>query len=148
MEWSAEMFMVKIIQFFTLLKDPPHRIPVAPIFISFLFPLFLLYPVTSTRGAGFIGPGAISPVTTAAEALKAEDDVPCVLEGKIEAKIPARKNRYLFSDQSGKIVVEIKKKVFENYTVTPETRVRLEGEVEWSSKHPNEVEVEHLEIVN
>ena len=33
-------------------------------------------------------------------------------------------------------------------TVTPQTRIRIVGQVEWSSKRPNEVEVEGLAILD
>ena len=57
------------------------------------------------------------------------------------------KNRYLFEDESGRVVVEIEHETFGHLTVTPQDKVRLVGHVDWSSKHPNEVEVDALAII-
>lgn len=98
--------------------------------------------------AGFHGPGVAATVNRAADVATALDDAPCVLEGHILEKIPHRKNRYLFADQSGQVIVEIEHQTFGDNTVTPEKRVRLVGHIDWSKKHPNEVEVNHLTIIN
>lgn len=99
------------------------------------------------HAAGFVGPGAMMPVYRAADVLSAVDDSPCVVEGRIVSKIQGRKNRYLFEDASGQVVVEIKKKVFGAHTVTPDNIVRIEGEVEVDEKYANEIEAESLAIV-
>ena len=99
--------------------------------------LFLLPP--GTGAAGFVGPGVSPTLTRAADVLNAWDDAPCVLEGHILEKIP-RKDRYLFED-------EIEHETFGHLTVTPQDKVRLVGHVDWSSKHPNEVEVDALAII-
>ena len=106
--------------------------------------LFLLPP--GTGAAGFVGPGVSPTLTRAADVLNAWDDAPCVLEGHILEKIP-RKDRYLFEDESGRVVVEIEHETFGHLTVTPQDKVRLVGHVDWSSKHPNEVEVDALAII-
>ena len=97
--------------------------------------------------AGFMGPGVSATVTSAAQALEAADDAPCVLEGRLVERIPQRKNRYLFEDESGRVVVKIKRETFGPLTVTPHDRLRLMGEVEWSGKRPNEVDVEGLALL-
>lgn len=97
--------------------------------------------------AGFEGPGVAPPVTRAADVLGARDDAPCILEGSLKEKIPFRKNRYIFADASGSVVVEIKNKTFGPLTVTPRDRVRLVGHVDWDDKHPNEVEVDALYLL-
>lgn len=45
------------------------------------------------------------------------------------------------------MVVEIEHETFGHLTVTPQDKVRLVGHVDWSSKHPNEVEVDALAII-
>lgn len=97
--------------------------------------------------AGFMGPGVNATVTSAAQVLEAADDAPCVLEGHLVERIPQRKDRYLFEDESGRVVVKIKRKTFGPLTVTPHDRLRLMGEVEWSGKRPNEVDVEGLALL-
>lgn len=98
--------------------------------------------------AGFEGPGVAPMVTSAVDVLNARDDAPCVLEGRIVEKIPFRKNRYIFEDASGRVVVEIENEIFGHLTVTPHDMVRLMGHVDWSKKRPNEVEVDALAVIN
>lgn len=119
------------------------------------FAVFLLFLCLAGTGgvmaAGFEGPGAgadAGMVTRAADVAEAYDDVPCMLEGHLVEKLPQRKDRYVFRDESGTVVVEIEDETFGHLTVTPQTRIRLMGKVEWSSKRPNEVEVDGLAILD
>lgn len=97
--------------------------------------------------AGFEGPGVAPTVTSAADVLNAQDDAPCVLEGRIVEKIPFRKNRYIFEDAGGRVIVEIENETFGHLTITPDNVVRLMGHVDWSKKRPNEVEVDALAVI-
>ena len=97
--------------------------------------------------AGFEGPGVAATVTRAVDVLGAQDDAPCVLEGHLVEKLPRRKHRYLFEDHSGQVVVEIDNKIFEQLTITPKDKVRLQGHVDWNRKRPNEVEVDSITIL-
>ena len=97
--------------------------------------------------AGFEGPGVAATVTRAVDVLGAQDDAPCVLEGHLVEKLPRRKHRYLFEDHSGQVVVEIDNKIFEQLTITPKDKVRLQGHVDWNRKRPNEVEVDSITII-
>ena len=45
------------------------------------------------------------------------------------------------------MVVEIENKIFGNKEVTPQTKVKLVGEVDKKRQRPNEVEIRYLEIV-
>lgn len=103
--------------------------------------------VQPVGAAGFEGPGVAATVTRAADVLGAQDDAPCVLEGHLVEKLPRRKHRYLFADHSGQVVVEIDNKVFEQLTVTPKDKLRLQGHVDWNRKRPNEVEVDSISIL-
>lgn len=113
-----------------------------------LFIIISMMSVGFCYSAGFSGPGVSNTVTKAIDVVNALDDAPCILEGHILEKIPTRKHRYIFADDSGKVVVEIENKVFGNLTVTPEDKVRLIGHVDWSKKHANEVEVDLLILLN
>lgn len=99
------------------------------------------------RAAGFEGPGVAATVTRAVDVLGAQDDAPCVLEGHLVEKLPRRKHRYQFEDHSGQVVVEIDNKIFDQLTVTPKDKVRLQGHVDWNRKRPNEVEVDSITII-
>lgn len=94
---------------------------------------------------GFSGPtGSPDGCSTVAMALKARDDTYCALEGHIINRIS--RDRYTFRDHTGSIVVDIDDKDFRGMTVTPETRVRLIGEVDRDYSHV-ELDVDYLEVV-
>lgn len=118
-------------------------------YIFFLLLLFslLISMESAPVAAGFEGPGVAVTVTRAVDVLGAQDDAPCVLEGHLVEKLPRRKHRYLFEDHSGQVVVEIDNKVFEQLTVTPKDKVRLQGHVDWNRKRPNEVEVDSITVI-
>lgn len=111
----------------------------------FLF-LFLSFPALH-HAAGFvpnIGPQA---VTSAAQVYTAYDHTPCTLTGRILNRIPGTNSHYLFADASGKVVVDINRRVFGDFTVTPNDLVRLNGSVKTRGYYPNEVKVHELGII-
>ena len=120
----------------------------APYLFFLLLAFSLVISMESTpAAAGFEGPGVAATVTRAVDVLGAQDDAPCVLEGHLVEKLPRRKHRYLFEDHSGQVVVEIDNKIFEQLTITPKDKVRLQGHVDWNRKRPNEVEVDSLSVM-
>jgi len=120
----------------------------APYFFILLLAFSLVLSLESAPvAAGFEGPGVAATVTRAVDVLGAQDDAPCVLEGHLVEKLPRRKHRYLFEDHSGQVVVEIDNKVFEQLTITPKDKVRLQGHVDWNRKRPNEVEVDSISVM-
>lgn len=96
---------------------------------------------------GFEGPGAHAAVNSVEAALAAPDDTPCDLTGRIVEKLPWRRDRYLFEDKSGQIVVKIKRRVFGDFTVTPDLLVQITGKIDADGRYPNEVDVEYLGII-
>ncbi len=93
----------------------------------------------SQSGGGFTGP--TTATTNAAQAKTLRDDAWVVLEGHITEK--TGKDRYLFRDASGTVDVEIDNHVWQGATVSPQDKVRLEGEVDkdWNSV---EIDVKNL----
>ena len=98
-------------------------------------------------GGGFKGPGVQPTVTKAAQVQQAQDDAPVMLEGRIIEKITHKKNKYVFQDDSGKVIVEIGRKEFRGQTVTPQNDVRLSGHVDYSRKKDSKVDVDRLEVL-
>lgn len=94
---------------------------------------------------GFVGPSS-GVARTVEQALDARDDTPAILEGHVVERIG--KDKYVFEDSTGKITVEIEHKVFGARVVTPQTRVRLSGEVDSEFFRRNEVDVDVLEILD
>lgn len=98
---------------------------------------------------GFRGPGNGQTATvTVEQAKRLPDDAKVTLTGSIVNQLPNTKDKYTFRDQSGDIQIDVDRKVFRNQTVTPESIVRIQGEVEKDFGHPVEIDVNLLEIVN
>ena len=125
----------------------------------FLLPAFLLLlaapahaafegtPATPAPAGGFQGPSfGPSAVNTVDKALKAKDDTPCVLEGSIVASASERE-RYIFKDSSGQIVIELDDDLFVGRTVTPSNVIRIYGEVDTRFSRDAEVEVDRFDIL-
>ena len=88
---------------------------------------------------GFRGPSA--GITSVADAKTLRDDTPVILSGRIEHFLGNEK--YLFSDKTGTITVEIERKVWRDVTVNEHDLVEISGEIDrdW---HRVEVEVKHI----
>lgn len=125
--------------------------------MRYLAAFILSLMLTATAYAGFTGPTAskggfqgpssqqAGTITQAAQVANAADDMPVVLEGNIIERI--KDDEYVFQDASGKVILDIDDKVFGSNTVTPETRVRVHGEVDTHNRRPNDVDVRWLEII-
>ena len=87
---------------------------------------------------GFRGP---SNVSTVAEALTFRDDAPVILRGNIIRSLGNK--RYLFSDSTGTITIEIERKVWGPISVDENDLVEISGEIDrdWNSI---EVEVNRI----
>lgn len=96
---------------------------------------------------GFQGPAhGPAAVNTVAEALKAKDDTPCVLQGSIVASGPEHE-RYIFKDSTGQMVIELDGDLFVGRTVTPSNVIRIYGEVDTRFARDAEVEVDRFDII-
>lgn len=113
--------------------------------LSLSVPAFAGFDGPGANQGGFSGSGP-QRVTQAAQVRQAHDDTPCALEGFIIERVG--KEKYIFQDASGRVTVEIDDHIFGGATVTPQTRVRLVGEVEDEDFAPNEVDVRYLEVLN
>lgn len=98
--------------------------------------------------AQFVGPGSTSrggTATTVAEAAEARSDTRVVLEGHIIEH--QRSDYFTFQDQTGTMTAEIERHKFRGQQVTPETKVRLHGEVEREVRG-RYIDVDRLEIID
>ncbi|HFD6683193.1 TPA: YgiW/YdeI family stress tolerance OB fold protein [Providencia alcalifaciens] len=84
-------------------------------------------------------------VTTVAQVKTLPDDAWVSLEGNIVKQVG--KELYEFKDSTGSIVVDIDDRRWRGQVVTPETKVRLDGEIdkEWMEL---EVDVKRVTIIN
>ena len=98
-------------------------------------------PTAPQQPGGFKGPSA--GVTTVADALKAKDDTLVVLTGHIEKE--TAKEKYLFKDATGSIIVEIDNEDWQGQNVTPADTVVIHGEVDKEIMHSPEIDVDRIE---
>ncbi|MDR1165089.1 MAG: YgiW/YdeI family stress tolerance OB fold protein [Deltaproteobacteria bacterium] len=91
---------------------------------------------------GFTGPG-LSAVTVA-QALKLSDDSFVILRGNIVQHLG--KDRYLFRDDSGEIIIDIDNHKWNGLSVGPENAVEIQGEIDkdWGSL---EVDVDRIALI-
>ena len=101
----------------------------------------------NTGNGGFVGPGSTAGISTVAQAKSARDDSPCVLTGNIVQRMPGDNEHYLFRDSTGEILVEIDDELFMGRTVTPETQIRIYGEVDNEVFERTKVDVKNMEIL-
>lgn len=83
-------------------------------------------PVSAQNAGGFKGPGL--QTSTVKQAMSFSDDTPVVLIGKIERSLGDEK--YLFTDKTGSVTVEIDNDDWRGVTVTPNDTIVIEGEVD------------------
>ena len=81
----------------------------ADIFFPFclVFGLYVVIHGHLTPGGGFQGPGGTVSTDTVAKALVAPNKTPVVLTGHVVERVAGKDDKYLFQDESGKIMVEI-----------------------------------------
>lgn len=112
-------------------------------FLALVLSLVLTVPAL----AAFEGPSTKVNITKAVQVMTAPDDAPCILEGHVLERVTGSDDEYIFQDDSGKVIVEIDHKVFMEQKVTPQTRVRLSGEVDRNKIRDNSVDVNHLQLL-
>ncbi|UNM95783.1 NirD/YgiW/YdeI family stress tolerance protein [Ignatzschineria rhizosphaerae] len=76
------------------------------------------------------------------------DDTYVTVVGHIIAQQGRDRDKYLFQDETGEIIVEIDKKLWRNQPVSPETTVKILGELD-QSRHQDRVKIEavYLEVI-
>jgi uncharacterized protein (TIGR00156 family) len=90
----------------------------------------------NAQQGGYKGPGAVA--ITVAEAKSLRDDTPVILQGKIERFLGDEK--YLFSDDTGNIIIEIDNRVWGALSVDENETVEINGEIDREFRG-NEVDV-------
>lgn len=102
--------------------------------------------VSSTASAQYIGPTRVAP-TTVNKVLKSPvDDQYVLLSGKITSQVS--KDKYMFTDKTGSIVVEIDNEVFAGRQVGPDTQVEIYGKIDKDMFRDPEIDVKRLGIPN
>lgn len=104
----------------------------------------LIGPLASAR---YTGPSAMPTYKSVAGVLKNPvDDAHVTLQGHIIKQIS--KDKYLFSDGTAKITVEIDRKYFPATPVNAKTKIEIRGEVDKDVGRKPEIDVKSLTIVH
>jgi uncharacterized protein (TIGR00156 family) len=110
------------------------------VFIACL--LVLTFLTAHAQQSGYNGPGAAA--ITVAEAKNLRDDSPVILRGKIERFLGDEK--YLFSDETGNITIEIDSRIWGTLSVDQNDVVEISGEIDRDYRRI-EVEVKTIKKV-
>jgi uncharacterized protein (TIGR00156 family) len=109
--------------------------------------LATLLAIAPFASAQYFGPGAQGSAHNVKAVLaNPVDDHYVVLRGSLTSQVGSEK--YMFSDGSGEIRVEIDEDVFPRHRIGPETVVELYGEVEKDFMQSPEIDVDRLLIVD
>ncbi|MGO3743002.1 YgiW/YdeI family stress tolerance OB fold protein [Kerstersia sp.] len=95
--------------------------------------------------AQYVGPGVAAAPDVRTILAQPQDDQWVTLKGHLLRKVG--KERYVFSDGTGEIQVEIDDKDFPRVTVDEKTWVEISGEVDTGLTRPPEIEVDAIRIV-
>jgi len=110
------------------------------------FAILAIGAVPERGFADFQGPGTQPGDITVQQILsKPRDEQVVVLQGTIVRQ--EKKDRYVFTDGTGVIRVEIDAKKFPAQTVDPTTRVQIRGEVEKDFLRAPTIDVRQITIV-
>jgi uncharacterized protein (TIGR00156 family) len=92
-----------------------------------------------TQGGGFVGPGL--ETITVKEALTQGDDSYVNLKGQIVRHLG--KDKYLFKDATGEIIIDIDNNKWNGLTITPSDVIEIKGEIDkdWTSL---EIDVDYI----
>ncbi len=101
----------------------------------------------------YIGPSDVktspkssySPSNVAVIKANAKDEQKISLEGRITRKLDAEK--YMFSDGTGEIRIEIDDDEFPKTPINAETKVKIEGEVDIHNSKNADIDVDRLTIL-
>ena len=113
--------------------------------------IVLVIGLAGSSFAGYVGPGSekenitVVPTTVKAVLDKPVDDMHVILNGNILKKLSHKK--YIFSDGTGEIKVEIDKDDFPQAQITPQTKVEITGEVERKFFRPVTIDVKSVKIL-
>lgn len=104
----------------------------------------VLFLVSGTVHAQFDGPGS-SPATTVEAAKTARHDMTVVLTGNLVEQVG--REEYTFRDDTGAIWVKIGKHLWDGRHITPDTTVRITGEIDlgWTR---SKIDVDLVEVVD
>ena len=102
-----------------------------------------LSPLASAQ---YVGPLTAPTYLSVADILKNPiDDAPVVLDGHIIKQVG--KKKYLFSDGTSEIRVEIDHKHFPTTPINDKTKVQIRGEIEKDFLQSPEIDIEYLAII-
>ena len=96
--------------------------------------------------AQFVSDKSPGGVRAVAELLKSgKEGQEAWLEGFIVEQV--KRKKYVFADETGRIIAEIPDKVFQGQRVDPKTKIRIEGELELEYAEKETIDVYRLTVL-
>lgn len=124
----------------------PDATPRTLVYVGLVF-LVAALMVSGPAVAQSTSAGAVPPDTTVAQVLAdPEDDQKVMLRGSILEQLSTEK--YMFSDNTGQIRVEIEKDDFPDMEFRPNMQIEISGEVETAFMRRPEIDVETLTVLH
>lgn len=114
--------------------------------LKFVLPLALFSALSATPAMAAYSGASAAAVVSVKDLAKQPDDAWVTLQGKLVSQIGH--DKYMFSDGSGEIQVEIDKNVWNGMNAGPNDTVKITGEYdhEWGMEK-NEVDVKSISLV-
>ncbi|MBX3651838.1 MAG: NirD/YgiW/YdeI family stress tolerance protein [Burkholderiales bacterium] len=113
---------------------------------TLFFPLLLSLIIIGSAGAQYTGPGATAMPGSVAEVLKDPvDDRKVLLRGKLLKKVSS--DKYLFSDGTGEIRVEIDDDLLRGIRVSETSVIEIYGEIEKDFMRDPEIDVKRIAVI-
>ena len=102
--------------------------------------------VSNTASAQFVGPVQGAPTTVSGVLAHPVDDQFVTLNGRITSAVSD--DKYMFTDNTGTIKVEIDDKIFAGRQVTPDMPVQIRGKIDKDFLKDPKIDVKRLDIIS
>lgn len=94
---------------------------------------------TDNQQRGGFSDTAQPKIISVQAALKAADDTPVALRGKIIRQLD--KDEFIFRDASGEIKIEVENEAWNGQNITPNDEITIQGKVDTNGLKASEIEV-------
>lgn len=105
-----------------------------------------LLTVSSTASAQFVGPVQGAQTTVSSVLAHPVDDQYVTLNGKITSAVSD--DKYMFTDNTGTIKVEIDHEIFAGRQITPNMSVQIWGKIDKDFLKDPKIDVKRLDIIS
>ncbi|MDR0759037.1 MAG: NirD/YgiW/YdeI family stress tolerance protein [Treponema sp.] len=113
-------------------------------FVIGITSIIFLFTAISVSAQGFTGPGSGLSLITISEANKLRDHSPVLLRGNIIRSLDRKKEKFMFKDNTGEVVVEIDWHIWNGLSVNENDTVEIFGYIDKKGWWIEEIEVKSI----